>query len=273
VGGINTTVGTAFKSNQKLVQFAGFCFSLPMDFYIKSTGRSDWYGDGFSIFPMIENPFIVSRVLKLICLSKVFSAIWSEVFPLIPASDQWTKSDSRLCEAVFLERAPKWKESVSLRSEYSRRQALVEIDVLAAMALGLTLDELLTIYRVQFPVMRQYEADTWYDRAGRIVFTASKGLPGVGLDRTRWEKESSLKKLEKAGIRVTGLSPTEFTTIKAMPHGQVERDVTDDTLPGGPRRRTITYLAPFDRCDRESDYRLAWRVFSERFKCQGERAQ
>jgi hypothetical protein len=34
-------------------------------------------------------------------------------------------------------------------------------------SIKLILEELITIYRVQFPVMQQYERDTWYDRNGR----------------------------------------------------------------------------------------------------------
>ena len=54
---------------------------------------------------------------------------------------------------------------------------------MVAKTLGLTLDELITIYRVQFPVLQQNEHDTWYDKNGRIVFTSSKGLTGVGFPR------------------------------------------------------------------------------------------
>ena len=39
--------------------------------------------------------------------------------------------------------------------------------------------------------MRQYEADTWYDTNGRIVFTPSKGLPGVGLPRKAVKGDTS----------------------------------------------------------------------------------
>lgn len=76
------------------------------------------------------------------------------------------------------------------------------------------------------------------------MFTCSKGLTGVGFSRPEWND------------------------IKNMKSGTVERTITDDTLPGGPVERTITYEAPFDRCDREKDYEIAWAEFERRFKQQ-----
>ena len=43
------------------------------------------------------------------------------------------------------------------------------------------------------------------------------------------------------------------------------REIEDDTMPGGPVKRTIEYVAPFDKCDREQDYETAWKFFEERY--------
>jgi hypothetical protein len=124
----------------------------------------------------------------------------------------------------------------------------VELDVLVAQELGLTLDQLLDIYRIQFPVMRQYEADTWYDTRGRIVFTVSKGLVGVGLPRRGNPRKN-----------IVG-----WEDIRDMQSGTVSQTITDDTQPGGPVQRTIVYHAPFDRCSREEDYKTVWKEFERR---------
>ena len=177
-------------------------------------------------------------------------------------NDARTSPDPRL-PPDFATLTPDWHRAVALRTDYARRQALVEIDVLAAMALGLTLDELLTIYRVQFPVMRQYEADTWYDATGRIVFTASKGLPGIGLSRKAVKGDTAFDlRTPDAHRTATALG---WEDIRHLPEGTVTRRITDDTLPGGPVERTIEYHAPFDRRDREQDYRTAWSAFETRF--------
>ena len=116
-----------------------------------------------------------------------------------------------------------------------------------AQALKLILEELITIYRVQFPVMQQYERDTWYDRNGRIVFTASKGLTGVGFPR---------KGSGRGANKTTGWEDIQHETS-----GIVSRTILDDTLPGGPVERTINYEAPWTLCHRVEDYRVAWDYF------------
>jgi hypothetical protein len=56
-----------------------------------------------------------------------------------------------------------------LRFDSDRRQALVEIDAIIAVMLGLTGDELVTIYRAQFPVLQSREREALYDNNGRQV--------------------------------------------------------------------------------------------------------
>jgi len=237
---VNTILSMVFKNTILMVNFAGLTSSITFDFFIKTTGRGDLYESTLSQLPIVEDHRIVLRTLRLNCLTTHYAELWEECWDEAFQHENWTKEDPRIDNGKFTSLTPKWQRNCALRTDYERRQALVEIDVLAAMALGLTLDELFTIYRIQFPVLRQNENDTWYEQNGRIVFTCSKGLPGVGFSRSEWNE------------------------IRDMTSGTVCRTITDDTLPGGPRECTITYTAPFDRCDREADYATAWAAFEKR---------
>lgn len=195
-------------------------------------------------------------VLSLNCLTTHYAALWEECFTEKMTQQVWLKRDGRLPDNFFAALTPHWQRQCALRTDYARRQALVERDVLVARALGLSLEQLQTIYRIQFPVMRQYEADTWYDRHGRIVFTTSKGLPGVGLPRKAVRGETCYS-IESPERREQGLA-LGWEDVQHMTAGRIVRRVTDDTLPDGPVERDIVYEAPFDRCDREQDYATVW---------------
>jgi hypothetical protein len=230
------------------VQEVSLCASIPFDFFIKVLGKSNFQSDAVQRFPVFDKKCGIIQELclrgtMLNFLTSNYAELWQSCRQYCCSTSQWAKNDRRLKLTKYESLTNNWEHDTPLRTDYERRQALVEIDVLTAMALGMTLEQLKTIYRIQFPVLQSYEADTWYDANGRIVFTNNRSLTGVGFSRTEFENG-----------------------IKGAPAGQkFYRTITDDTMPGGPVERTIEYVAPFDRCDREQDYETAWKFFEEKY--------
>ncbi len=264
----HSVISTAFKSLNSLSIAAGICFSVVGDFFIKSSGRSGLYGSWARLPNLGDNQFIISRSLSLNCLSNHYAPLWLEVFSFEFAEQSWSQpANPRLPQDFWSNLTRDWTRHCALRSDYARRMALVEIDVLVAQALGLTLDELQLIYRVQFPVMQGYERDTWYDIKGRIVFTNSKGLVGVGLPRKGSRSTPKTRITTPDGKTKDGNHGWEDLYKDGtflVPDGTtIVMTVTDDTQPGGPRQVTRTFTAPFARANREEDYRTAWAFFSE----------
>ena len=267
VGHINTCISSSFISVQRLLEFHGICISLPMDFFVKALGATEIHSALIMSFPVPDmsrniRSMVNVRVLALNCLTKYYSQRWLRAWNSNYRLDSWAKHDIRLRRDYFLDLKSSWSRKYALRTDFERRQALIEVDVLVAMVLGLDIEELVSIYRIQFPVMQQYERNTWFDANGRIVFTTSKGIPGVGMPR-KAVLGDTFYGLD-AGNRHRKQISLGWEDVRDVREGIVTRDILDETQPGGPQRRTIEYHAPFVRCDRENDYRVAWREFEKR---------
>ncbi len=226
---VHSVKTVACGTNRETVIFNGLASSLLVDFLIRTAGVGHVDVNLIARLPCevpaAYEPWVMARVLRLNCLTVHYADLWAELFPMLRADDGFTKRDPRLGAWT---QSPVWTREVALRRAYARRQALVELDALAALALGVTMDDLALVYRVQFPVLQEYERDTWYDANGRVVFTVNKGLPGVGLAREVWERVKGAK----AG----------------------------DAMP----KEAAKWVPPFDRCDRERDMREAYEAFRER---------
>lgn len=168
---------------------------------------------------------VALRALRLNCVTDAYADLWCECFDPAMQSDSWTGGFGHARRRPLGEIGPDWTHDTPLRIAADRRQALVEIDALVALGLGLTADELCAVYRTQFPVLYGYDRKTYlYDNAGRLV-------PREVL--VRWR-------------------------TKGDKLSEEERTATN------PSSNTYTYELPFRFLGREADMREAYAEFERR---------
>lgn len=203
---IDNVYGSVAGNNdlERLLATAGLMASIPLDFMVKVAGASKINGDTVERFPNIADEkisgLIAHTFARLACLTEDFAPLWDGVMP------------------------NPWEASKPARVESVRRQLQVDLDALTALGLGLTADELCTIYRTQFPVLRGYEQNDLYDANGRKV-------PG------------EMNKLYR--LRGDDLSVEERTWVH--PQSEVE----------------YVFEFPFQGFDREEDMRAAYAHFEK----------
>ena len=227
------TVATVVAPNVfDLVAWSALSGSLAIDFLVRVKGAGHLQPKQALHLPAptagAPGSALTFRWLRLNALTVNYAPLWQEIFPLLTREWEWSLAEPRLSKTKLV---PQWHRDSALRNAFERRWALVEIDALAALELKLTIDEICTIYRTQFPVLREYEKNTWYDRKGRIAFTNNRGLSGVGLERKDFE-------LWQSALKSGASLPKDFDTQGLEP--------------------------PFDVRDREDDMRTAYAYFAEK---------
>jgi hypothetical protein len=222
-------IGLPGRESSLLVAVAASASSLIADLAVRAVPKSGIYQGVFERLPFVEDVRIQQqlhlRLLRLTAVTETYAALWKRTFQPEFLNDEWAVPDSGTSVELAAV-GPTWAPEVPLRRALDRRQAMLEIDALVAVALGVTATELVTIYRTQFPVLAGYDRNTYvYDRNGRL-------LPN-----------SVLAAWRKAG---DGAAPEDRTA--AHPGSGV----------------TYEYLPPFAPRDREADLRQAHAEFSRR---------
>jgi hypothetical protein len=170
---------------------------------------------------------LILRSLRLNCVVNAYEDLWRKCYIDNFSRDHWAGGFEHNRRETLGDVGPEWSGDTPLRIAADRRQALVEIDALVALSLGLTADELCAIYRTQFSVLYGYDRNAYYyDVNGRLV-------PNSAL--TVWRKKGE----------------------------RMSREERTATNPAG---NTYTYELPFITLDREHDMRVAYAEFQRRLE-------
>ena len=223
------SIGLPQSNLESLGVLSGFLGSLLADYIVRVVPKSGIYLPTIKQLPVkMDHPLqqeLVLRCLRLNCVTDAYSNLWQDVYRDVYTADRWTGGLARANRPDLGAIASKWTAMTPLRIAEDRRQALVEIDALVALMMGVTADQLCTVYRAQFAVLYGYDRKVnAYDENGRLV-------PNEVL--TVWRKK---------GDQITG----------------AERTATNQA------GHTYIYELPFRLLDREADMRIAYAEFERR---------
>ncbi|MDO8147500.1 class I SAM-dependent DNA methyltransferase [Isoptericola sp. b515] len=229
------TLGLPMAPLNYLVDVASVTSSLVADSLIRVAPKANIRSSTVANLPLPElTPLRAQlhlRTLRLQCVNDAYADLWAECYDPEFRDDSWTGLPERTGWVDLGDVGPEWTPDTPLRRAEDRRQAMLEIDALVALSLGLTADELCTIYRTQFPVLYGYDRNRdHYDANGRIV-------PNEVL--TTWRKR-----------------------------GGNEGCYSDEDLTATHQGSKVGYLyeLPFETLDREAHMRQAYAVFESRLQ-------
>ncbi|MEV0693912.1 class I SAM-dependent DNA methyltransferase [Streptomyces sp. NPDC050388] len=230
---VHTVHSMALPDNHLTVLTAGFWASLPLDYLLRITGRSDLQvAEAHKMpAPNINHPLthpLLIRILRLNALTSAYSPLWEELFhPTWPGYEDWANSNWSNLKPLAAHLKPSWEYNTPLRTEYERRAALVELDALVSVWLGITADQLVTIYKSRFYILTQRESQMFFDANGRKI---------------------------AASHHTYGNGQTKQDYIDLMAHLENPENTPP---PAG-------YTAPFCKADREAEMRAAHAHFQAR---------
>ncbi|MCX5375848.1 DNA methyltransferase [Streptomyces sp. NBC_00091] len=194
---IHAVRSSALGTNTETALMAGFFASLPLDYALRISGRGHLDISDASVMPgpTPNHPLssaLLLRTLRLNCQTAAYSDLWNEIFDRSWGAESWAASliwPSALAP-IAATSSPTWSWGTPLRTDFERRAALVEIDALVAVWLGISADELVAMYRARFPVLQQYEENMWFDATGRRIAKAHQ-QHGYGQPKDAWKQLSS----------------------------------------------------------------------------------
>jgi hypothetical protein len=225
------------------VSAAAAMVSLISDFVIRATVSGDIWKSAVDRLPLIPDihplaPSAILRTLRLNCLTDAYADLWKDTYSPSFTADAWTGGLDRANRPALGDVGPQWSMTSPLRIDEDRRQALVEIDAIMAIVTGISIDDLVTIYRTQFGVLNDYDRG---EGKKAYIFDAN-GRQILSSVRTAWNK---------AGRPESGMSIEDRTAVHPSATGT---------------GRTIVYEQPFRILDREADMRQAYAEFQRRLQ-------